>query len=141
MSVAETETETSQQGPVETYQDLRQWLNIVDGFGELEGIEGADWNLEVGTLAELIYRERSGVNPALLFDKVKGYPKGYRLLVGQNSSPRRLALTLNLPADGDAIALVDRFRKRLSSLTPIPPRLVKDGPILENRLTGDDIDL
>src|ERR1044071_1195142 len=142
MSLPEKKTgPVREQSAAETYQDLRQWLNIVDGFGELEQIDGADWNLEVGTLAELIYRERPGVNPALLFDQIKGYPEGFRILVGQNSSPRRLALTLNLPADGNAIALVDRFRKRLSSLAPIPPRLVKDGPILENRLTGDDIDL
>src|ERR1044071_1589981 len=127
--------------PNEPYVDLREWLKIGDRFGELETIEEADWNLEVGTLAELIYRERDGINPALLFDRIKGYPKGFRILVGQNSSFRRLALTLNLPVDGNALALVDRFRKKLNALEPIPPRVVKNGPILENQLTGKDIDL
>src|SRR5437762_919554 len=98
MSLPEKKAEPlREQTAAETYQDLRQWLKVVDGFGELEQIDGADWNLEVGTLAELIYRERSGVNPALLFDQIKGYPEGFRILVGQNSSLRRLALTLNLP--------------------------------------------
>ncbi len=142
MSLPEkTSNSVPEQAAAESYQDLRQWLNIVDGFGELERIDDADWNLEVGTVAELIYRERSGLNPALLFDHVKGYPKGFRILVGQNASFRRLALTLNLPADGDGIALVDRFRKKLSTLKPLPPRVVKDGPILENQLTGNDLDL
>jgi len=142
MSLPEKKTEMIPENfTAETYQDLRQWLNVVDGFGELERIDNADWNLEVGTLAELIYRERTGVNPALLFDHIKDYPKGFRILVGQNSSLRRLALTLNLLADGDGIALVDRFRKKLSTLMPIPPRVVKDGPIFENQASGKDVDL
>lgn len=135
-----SELVTNERGS-EPYVDLREWLRIVDGFGELETIEGADWNLEVGTLAELIYRERQGLNPALLFDSIKGYPKGFRILVGQNSSFRRLALTLNLPVDGNPLALVDRFRKKLNALQPIAPRVVKNGPILENQLTGKAIDL
>jgi len=72
MSLPEKKTEMIPENfTAETYQDLRQWLNVVDGFGELERIDNADWNLEVGTLAELIYRERTGVNPALLFDHIK----------------------------------------------------------------------
>ena len=61
-------------------------------MGELKRINGADWNLEIGTMAELIYRERSGTIPALLFDRIKGYPEGFRILFGQQSSYRRLAL-------------------------------------------------
>jgi 3-polyprenyl-4-hydroxybenzoate decarboxylase len=76
MSLPEKKTEPiPQHSATESYQDLRQWLSVVDGFGELERIDNADWNLEVGTLAELIYRERTGVNPALLFDHIKDYPK------------------------------------------------------------------
>ena len=48
-------------------------------MGELKRLNGADWNLEIATLAELIYRERSGVIPALLFDRIKGYPEGFRI--------------------------------------------------------------
>ena len=49
------------------YEDVRQWLDLVESMGELKKINGADWNLEIGTMAELIYRERSGTIPALLF--------------------------------------------------------------------------
>lgn len=142
MSVAERTSRTvTEQTSAQSYEDLRQWLNIVQDIGELEKIDNVDWNLEIGTLAELIYRERAGVNPALLFDRIKGYPQGYRVLVGQNSSFRRLALTLGLPMDCTGIELVDRFRKKLNALQPIPPRIVKTGPIFENELRGDDIDL
>ena len=50
-------------------------------MGELKRINGADWNLEIGTMAELIYRERFGTIPALLFDRIKGYPEGFRILL------------------------------------------------------------
>jgi hypothetical protein len=43
-----------------SYDDVRQWLELVESMGELKRIDGADWNLEIGTMAELIYRERTG---------------------------------------------------------------------------------
>jgi 3-polyprenyl-4-hydroxybenzoate decarboxylase len=73
------------------YEDVRQWLDLVESMGELKRINGADWNLEIGTMAELIYRERSGTIPALLFDHIKGYPEGFRILFGQQTSYRRHA--------------------------------------------------
>lgn len=130
-----------QEASPKPYEDLRDWLDIVDEMGELKRINGADWKLEIGTLAELIYRERSGVIPAILFDRIKGYPPGYRILFGQHCSFRRLALALGLPLDSAGIKLVDRFREKLNALRPIPPRTVERGPILENRIAGGEIDL
>ena len=81
------------------YEDVRQWLELVESMGELKRIDGADWDLEIGTTAELIYRERTGTIPALLFDQIKGYPRGFRILFGQQTSYRRLALMAGLPMD------------------------------------------
>ena len=123
------------------YEGVREWLNLVESMGELKLIEGADWNLEIGTMAELIYRERSGTIPALLFDRIKGYPQGFRILFGQHSSYRRLALAAGLPMDSIGLKLVSRFKNKLNTLQPIPPRIVKNGPIFENRMVGADVDL
>ncbi|MPY72456.1 MAG: UbiD family decarboxylase, partial [Alphaproteobacteria bacterium] len=123
------------------YEDVRDWLNVVESMGELKRIDGADWNLEMGTLAELIYRERSGTIPALLFDRIKGYPEGSRILFGQHCSYRRLALAAGLPMDSVGLKLVNRFKEKLNRLQPILPRIVKKGPILENQMAGDGIDL
>jgi hypothetical protein len=41
-------------GKTPSYTDLREWLEIVDSFGELKKVDGVDWNLEMGTLSELI---------------------------------------------------------------------------------------
>ena len=52
------------------YEDVRQWLELVESMGELKRIDGADWDLEIGTMAELIYRERTGTIPALIFTRL-----------------------------------------------------------------------
>jgi 4-hydroxy-3-polyprenylbenzoate decarboxylase len=35
--------------------DLRAWLKSVDELGELRLLEGANWDLEMGTLTEIVY--------------------------------------------------------------------------------------
>jgi hypothetical protein len=35
------------------YRDLRGWIERVKSFGELRIIEGADWNQEIGAVAEV----------------------------------------------------------------------------------------
>src|SRR3989304_6905706 len=99
-------------GRTPTYEDLRDWLEIVDGMGELKKIDGADWNLEMGTLAELVARESKGAVPAVLFDTIKDYPKGYRALFAQNASFKRMALNLGLPLDLSGLELVRVFRQK-----------------------------
>jgi len=64
-------------GKTPTYKDLRDWLDIVDSLGQLKKIEGVDWNLEMGTLTELVARESPGEVPAVLFDKIKDYPASF----------------------------------------------------------------
>src|SRR3970282_1305070 len=89
--------------------DLRSWLRAVEQMGEIRTVEGADWNLELGAIAELNTRLKP--TPALMFDKIKDYPAGYRVLTASTASRRRLLLTLRTPPDLDdgafAKALVD----------------------------------
>src|SRR5574342_1226748 len=94
------------------YTDLREWIKQVDEMGELKVLEGADWNLEIGTLTVLASKGKAG-SPALLFDKIKGYPQGYRVLVGLFESLRRSALTTNLPLDTTREEFIQAWRDRL----------------------------
>jgi 3-polyprenyl-4-hydroxybenzoate decarboxylase len=51
------------------YNDLREWIQKVDEFGELKVLEGCDWKYEMGAVTEVYAR-----NPpysAILFDKIK----------------------------------------------------------------------
>src|SRR5574341_1719339 len=120
------------------HADLREAIERVESAGELERIRGADWKLEMGTLAEIVYR---GDNPpAILFEDIPGYPKGFRAISGMTNSAKRLAVLLGFPAPTHPLDVVRAYRDRMKTHRPIPPRVVKDGAVLENVVSGRDID-
>jgi 4-hydroxy-3-polyprenylbenzoate decarboxylase len=121
------------------YHDLRDWLQKVEEFGELKTVHGADWKLEIGAVTEVAARDTT--SDAILFDNVKDYPAGHRVLVGMSSSLKRQCLTTHLPLDYDRMQFIQAWKERLNHPTLIPPRLVNDGPLFENVFEGKDIDL
>ena len=80
--------------------DLRTWLSEVDKLGQLMTVENAHWDLELSTLTEII-NERSKTRPAIVFDRIKDYPQGYRVAANLVSSVGRLALTLGMDAGSE----------------------------------------
>ena len=126
----------------EGYDDLRDLLERFDEMGELERVEGADWNLEIGAVSETVAARNSGRSPALLFDNIKGYPKGFRILSGAANALKRLAVVLDLPESRVETDLVESLRARMATeFEPIPPVEVKTGPVMENVMRDDEIDL
>lgn len=123
-----------------SYRDLREWLKQVESMGELRILEGADWNLEIGTITALASKGKAG-SAAILFDRIKDYPEGWRVLVGLFESLRRSALTTHLSTDMTRREFMEALHKRLSNPQYIPPVTVSSGPILENVYEGKDIDL
>ncbi len=96
-----------------SYKDVREWIEKVQEMGELKIVEGADWNLEIGALSVLASKHKEN-SPALLFDKIKDYPAGYRILVGFFESLKRSALTTNLPLDISRDGFIKAWRERLA---------------------------
>ena len=88
--------------------DLRAWLDEMRKLGELSDVRGADWNLELGAISEL--NVKKDAPPALLFDEIKGYPKGFRVLTCSTSSPARLSSILRLPMQKTHKGLVEALR-------------------------------
>jgi len=123
------------------HKDVRDWIKIIEQDGELKKINGADWNLEMSGITEILYHEGKRPVPALLFDDIPGYPKGYRTLFGFLSSPRRCARALYLPVSNEPLTVVESLRNKMRTLKLIPPKFVDSGPVLENRLTGEAIDV
>src|SRR6202163_1491387 len=80
-----------------SYRGLRGWLEEVQKMGELLHVNGAHWDAEMGAITQMLTEKSSGTAPAILFDEVPGYAKGFRTLYGHFSSIRRVALTLGLP--------------------------------------------
>lgn len=126
------------------YRDMREWLADMELAGEVKHIHGADRDLEMSGLTIMIYREGKRPVPALLFDDIPGFPRGYRTLFGLLSSPRRLATALYLPVPEGTVhpvSVVENWRKKEPGLKPVPPVLVDSGPVLANRFVGDSINL
>ena len=114
----------------------------MDKLGELERVSGASWDVEMGALTHMLTEKSGGTAPAILFDDVPGHPKGYRTLYGQLSSIKRIALTLGLPLDyARKVDIVQRYHARMQEMNPLKPRFVNDGPIFENVIEGDAIDV
>ena len=76
------------------YKDLREFIGLVDNLGALRRIEGADPRFEIGGITEVA----AGMPdcPALLFDDIKGFPRGFRIFSNAVTNPQRAALALGL---------------------------------------------
>lgn len=122
------------------YKDLRGWLEEVERLGELKRYDGADWDQEIGALIE-INGLQSRSQRALLFDNIKDYPAGYRVLGSLLTTLPRLALTTNMPDGVSGLEFVREWRNRMRNLNTIPPVLVSGGPVMENVMEGDQVDL
>jgi len=122
--------------------DLRAWLQNAKELGQLEEVEGADLRFELGAITEL-NAKRGG--PALLFSGFPGYPAGFRVLTGAILNAATLGLTLGIPGKHDKLSIVDEVSELLRTTEEkaqsYPVEYVPDGPVMENRAVGDDVDL
>jgi 4-hydroxy-3-polyprenylbenzoate decarboxylase len=120
--------------------DLRTWLSDVDNLGQLMAVEDVHWDLELSTLTEII-NERSKTRPAILFDRIKDYPQGYRVAANLVSSTGRLALTLGMDSGLSDIEFIQAWRRQVKKITPLAAETVSTGPLFENVRKGKDIDV
>ena len=111
-------------------------------MGELVKIDGADSHLEISALAETVTARYPGAEPALLFDNIPGYPKGWRILSGAANSFRRLAHVYGFPEPRGRMDIVRAYKARLKTeFKMTPPVMVETGPVLENVWRDDEVDL
>lgn len=126
--------------PNESYDGFRTFLEDCRRIGEVTDINNADWDLEIGTLTEAAAELL--VNPSMLmFDKIKGYPPGFRVASLPMASQGRVALIVGLPTDRPKLELVRMMARKISTVEIIPPVTVADGPVMQNVMKGDDVDM
>ncbi|HZQ24263.1 MAG TPA: UbiD family decarboxylase [Terriglobales bacterium] len=88
------------------YDDLRDWISAAERAGELKRIRTeVDPILEIAEITDRVSKLRrapthadhlrASPGPALLFQKVKGFP-GWQILINQFGSARRMNLALNV---------------------------------------------
>jgi len=119
--------------------DTRDWLDAVDRIGELKRVDGATWEEDIGRVTEMLHHTDD--SPAVLFDNIPGYPAGRRVLVNANGDKARLAVTLGFDPHMTADDLKAWFIDKMENMTPQPVRYVDSGPVTENVLEGDDVNV
>jgi UbiD family decarboxylase len=115
----------------------------VRDLGELKEVRGADWNLELGAISEV--NVRNNLPPALLFDEIAGYAKGFRVLTCSTSSPARLSSILRLGVETTHHALVQKLRGMpkawQAGAAGYDPVVTETGPTFQNVQEGEKVDL
>jgi 4-hydroxy-3-polyprenylbenzoate decarboxylase len=119
------------------YEDLREFIAQVEALGALRRVEGADPLHELGGITEVA----AGLPdcPALLFDSIKGFARGFRVFTNATVSPQRAALALGIDPKLRPIDALKEWRTRRASLTLHKPVVLKSGPILENSQAEIDV--
>lgn len=122
--------------------DVREWIERAKKAGELEVVEGADTKFEIGTITQV---NSKNLGPGVLFEKIKGYDPNFRVLTNMVSNIKTINLTFGLPLENSIRDTVETLRQKFpeweKAAENFPPRVVETGPIMENIVKDDDIDL
>ncbi|MEA2937996.1 MAG: hypothetical protein QOC56_1500 [Alphaproteobacteria bacterium] len=121
------------------YDDLRGWIVEAERLGEIEYVKGATWDQGIGQAAEVVLHAPNA--PCIVFDEIPGFPKGHRVLINFFSG-HRMNLTLGFPTNLNKLELSEAFLKyNPNKIKPIPYKVVESGPVFENIMEGDDVDV
>lgn len=121
------------------YDDLRDFIALVEKRGDLRKVEGAALEHEIGAITEVA--AGSEHRPALLFDKIPGYPAGYRIFTNTTVSASRAALALGLDANLSPLQALQAWKAKRTDIKPIAPETVGSAAFLENAMVGDAVDI
>ncbi len=121
------------------YTSLREWLEEAEKLGEVKYVQGASWERDIGMAAEVVLHDAKA--PCVVFEDIPGTLKGSRVLVNFFSG-KRMNMTLGFPSDMTKFELSEAFREHyMEDIREIPHEFVADGPVMENVIEGDDIDI
>ena len=108
------------------YKDLRDFVEAVEQLGALRRVDGADPQFEIGAITEVAAGRPGG--SALLFDDIKGFPRGFRILTNAVTSAPRAALALGLDPGMRPLDALKAWMEKRKSLKPHAPVTVKHAP-------------
>src|SRR2546427_672821 len=132
-------TKDAMANPIGTVTTGAEDPRPADKLGERRAISGASWQEEIGMAAELALH--SDAAPCLVFDDVPGSPKGFRVLTNFFGGKRK-NMTLGFPTHLNKLELSEAFLEHyLKDLKRVPYQEVETGPVFENVLVGDDVDV
>ncbi len=121
------------------FSDLRAFIAKLEEMGELSRVkQQVDWKYEVGGWLRHAADMRPP-GPALLFENIKDYSKGYRIFGGGLGTTRRLATALDMDPEISVRELINQYKDRIGAR--IEPVLVRTGSVKECVHVGKDVDL
>lgn len=110
--------------------DLRSFIDLLSENRLLTRVgREVDWKFELGQMARTIQKP-------LLFEKIKGYP-GQHVFTNGMSSIRSMGLALGLGPVKRWASFTRAVRKKAQ--TPLRPRIVQSGPVLQNVVPATEI--
>jgi UbiD family decarboxylase len=121
------------------YQDLREFITLVEKLGALRRIVGADPQFEVGGITEVAASLPDC--PALLFQQLKGLAPGFRIFTNATITPQRAALALGIDPNLRPLDALKEWMRKRKTLTPLSPLPTTSAPFLENSVQGSAVDL
>jgi UbiD family decarboxylase len=121
------------------YKDLREYIEAADRLGELRRVDGADWDLEIGAITEVA--SRATKPKVVLFDNIKEYPKGFRVLTNAVCSAATTGLAFGLDPRLSGMEMIKAWKQKLGSYKPLKPVEVAHGPVTENVESGERVDM
>ena len=98
------------------FEDLREYLAAVKEMGHLKVVEGADTELEIGTLTGLIGARKDC--PVLLFDAIKGYPRGIRVMTNMLNNAERQKIIHGCPPEIEETEAMRWWNRRSRNFSP-----------------------
>lgn len=129
-------------------RNLRVYMKALEENGCLSAVKGeTDWALEAAAVTATAYRN---AGPALHFQKIKDYPKGYTLAGGLFTGAGNLYLEKRKYWQRVCIAMgldpLTGYSKFLATclermMHPILPIEVNTGPVKEQIMQGDTVDI
>ena len=121
------------------FTDLRQYVATLEKLGQLKVIEGASCELEIGAITEMATSQAN--SPAVLFDSIPGHKKGFRVLTNFLAHKTRERMVYGVDENLTDSEAVKHWKNKLKTFSPTEPKQIESGPVKENVMVGDDVDL
>jgi 4-hydroxy-3-polyprenylbenzoate decarboxylase len=116
--------------------DLRDFIAACEKQGDLLRISTkVDWELELSHVAKM---NEESLGPALLFENVKDH--SIPVFSSAFTTPSRMALALRRPVH-ESMCDLARAWMELTSKDLIKPKVVSSGPVLDNVIDGDRVNM
>ncbi|MFC6721238.1 UbiD family decarboxylase domain-containing protein [Natrialbaceae archaeon GCM10025896] len=120
-------------------RDLREFIDAIEGHGQLERITGAKEELEIGGISKIARRD--GLETALLFEEIPNTRPGARILTNAGETPLHVTLSLGHEPTSDIREALLAQKAHIAKTETRAVETVTDGPVLDNVQRGSDIDL